>query len=748
MANDIVVKIGADAKQFNDEIDKIKAKTSDLEANLASIAKVSGGIFAGLVASAGVAIAAFREQERATQELTTALQNQGKDVAKTSAAYKSYAKVVSDATGIDDDAIVSAQARLQTFIGQTEVTEELTQAIADLSTKTGSLESAAEILGRSYQGNTRGLKQYGIEIDNNATAQERLQQTITGVNQRFGGQAEALAQGTGSVLKFRVAVGNLLENIGERLAPAFEKITLKVTQFVNAVAENRPLLDFVVSIGKIALVVSGIVATLATAGLAIAKFQQVLQIAGIAVKAFGLTARAATLATGIGALVVVATLIYENWNFVWPAVKGIFVGAVAGITAAASALSKILKGILDRDLKAVSGGLADFKASFGKGVEAGKAEFTTTRKELTQEETVSPAADKNAANKKKLADQATAEQKRRDQLNIQQAENAQEIAILQAQQGSEEVIKLKQQENEILKQLEDERNKDTIQALQERLAVTRALEAEAVSNATADRQILNEEVLAKNEEFQALSTEQQDVFRQQNLTALQAQVQNEKDVKNRLLIENLTQQIAANNAYIANQQQFGKTYAEINRVIYSAPVQQAAKGASELTQLQQSNNAGLKAIGKAAAVADITIKTAQSAMNIYAAFSTIPFVGPVLGIAGAGAAVAFGAEQVGKVLSAQRGGIVPGMNQGGDSVPALLQPGELVVPRQNFSQITQAIASGATTVDGQTPGAAGPDGLSGTQGISIGFNGGEAEKVLTARRVEASSLGILREATA
>ena len=42
-------------------------------------------------------------------------------------------------------------------------------------------------------------------------------------------------------------------------------------------------------------------------------------------------------------------------------------------------------------------------------------------------------------------------------------------------------------------------------------------------------------------------------------------------------------------------------------------------------------------------------------------------------------------------LIAQSTGIVPGIQKGGSSEQALLEPGELVVPRQSFSQITQAI---------------------------------------------------------
>jgi hypothetical protein len=79
-------------------------------------------------------------------------------------------------------------------------------------------------------------------------------------------------------------------------------------------------------------------------------------------------------------------------------------------------------------------------------------------------------------------------------------------------------------------------------------------------------------------------------------------------------------------------------------------------------------------------------------MNIYAGFSTIPIIGPALGIAGAAAAVAFGAEQTGQVLAANKGGLVSGGVPGIDSVPAVLTPGELVTPKSNFEEVVNAVA--------------------------------------------------------
>lgn len=202
------------------------------------------------------------------------------------------------------------------------------------------------------------------------------------------------------------------------------------------------------------------------------------------------------------------------------------------------------------------------------------------------------------------------------------------------------------------------------------------------------------------------------------------------------------QQKKSNEEFLKNQMKFGAAFATINQGIKSEQVQGFKQASGELVGLQNSESNSLKSIGKAAAVSQIAIKTAESAINIYRGFSTIPFIGPALGIAGAAAAVAFGAEQTRKVLAAQRGGLVEGGIPGRDSVPSLLEPGELVVPRSNFEEVIQAVqgaraeAGGDTDVDSdeQTPGAV----------ISVDFQSEEASQIITAQETEDRALGVSR----
>lgn len=73
------------------------------------------------------------------------------------------------------------------------------------------------------------------------------------------------------------------------------------------------------------------------------------------------------------------------------------------------------------------------------------------------------------------------------------------------------------------------------------------------------------------------------------------------------------------------------------------------EGFSALASLSSSGNSKLAAIGKAAAIANATIDTYKAATGAYASLASIPYVGPALGAAAAGAAVIAGLAQVAQI---------------------------------------------------------------------------------------------------
>lgn len=265
--------------------------------------------------------------------------------------------------------------------------------------------------------------------------------------------------------------------------------------------------------------------------------------------------------------------------------------------------------------------------------------------------------------------------------------------------------------------------------------------AENGGEEAAVRQRLFEERLEQDEEFRNALGEIE--LEQEEIAALKLQTKEEQERETRkaLAKQRIDDEKKANDKFLKDKIQFGTTIATVERALNDQRVQGVKQGTSQLAQLQQSENSTLKGIGKVSALTQLALNAPITASNIYKGFSAIPIIGPALGIAAAGASLAFNAEQASKIIKAQSGGVVPQVFPGlGDRQPALLEAGETVVPRQNFDELINSVANQRITQGDLNEGEDRP-----AQMVEIGFNGDEAEKVLTSSQNEARALGISEE---
>lgn len=215
----------------------LKVKTAG-EDSLKSITVTLGDIMdlAGrLWDSLAMPINEFKAQEEATNSLTRALINNGIYSKELKDDYLKQASALQSLTTFGDEQIIAAQAVLQTQIGQTKITKELTQAVLDFATvQKMDAASAAEAVGKAIGTSTNALARYGIEVNSSSSSAEKLSQVVDGLNQKFGGQAEAAAGGLGSLIQLKNATGELVEEIGGRMAPL---ITL-IAKGLKSLAED------------------------------------------------------------------------------------------------------------------------------------------------------------------------------------------------------------------------------------------------------------------------------------------------------------------------------------------------------------------------------------------------------------------------------------------------------------------------------------------------------------------------------
>jgi len=127
-----------------------------------------------------------------------------------------------------------------------------------------------------------------------------------------------------------------------------------------------------------------------------------------------------------------------------------------------------------------------------------------------------------------------------------------------------------------------------------------------------------------------------------------------------------------------------------------------SKGFSDLSQILGEETAA----GKAAAIASATISTYQSAISSYNSLAGIPIIGPALGFAAAGAAVASGIGTVKKIMSTKvpgggstsggMGGSISAVASSAPSIPSA-PPEFNVVGASDTNQLAGAIGNQAQT---------------------------------------------------
>lgn len=139
---------------------------------------------------------------------------------------------------------------------------------------------------------------------------------------------------------------------------------------------------------------------------------------------------------------------------------------------------------------------------------------------------------------------------------------------------------------------------------------------------------------------------------------------------------------------LALKQQHEDGMAKIEKARQLAALSSIDSFLGSMIQLQETGSKKGKAIAKAAAIVQTTIKTYESATSAFAAMAGIPYVGPALGAAAAAAAVAAGMANVSAIQGMAHEGI--------DSIPQtgtwLLEKGERVTTANTSAKLDKTLS--------------------------------------------------------
>jgi hypothetical protein len=213
-------KIGAEATAMGGTVDAASKKSA---AGMDEINKHAAALTSLLTTSAVRGMrefaAAGEQNSQAQRQLQQAIENTGH-------SWNEYATAIGKATssaaqfGVSDDKATNALQSLTEITGSAANALNLLQVSEDIAAaKHMDLVTAAELVGRAYEGNTTMLTRYGIVLQQGASGTE----AIAELQQRFGGQAAA---NTTLLAHYTAVFENWEGSMGAAMGPLAGIVTL------------------------------------------------------------------------------------------------------------------------------------------------------------------------------------------------------------------------------------------------------------------------------------------------------------------------------------------------------------------------------------------------------------------------------------------------------------------------------------------------------------------------------------------
>lgn len=268
---------------------KLKAANGDVEESagkLEKFGKVAGAAFLAAAAAAGAyavkigvdGVKAALADEQSQVKLASALENATNATKAQIAATEDSIDKMARATGVADDTLRPALARLALSTNSTSKAQELLSLALDISTQTGKpLEGVANALGKAYDGNTAALGKLGVGLSSAELKAMSFTQVQTKLSDLFGGAAEKnAATFQGRMDRLKIAFDEGVEAIGyrllpiietlikiiiEKVVPGFEKFAKLFDPIKNAIDRNKEsfqalgsfIVDYIVPVFTVAL---------------------------------------------------------------------------------------------------------------------------------------------------------------------------------------------------------------------------------------------------------------------------------------------------------------------------------------------------------------------------------------------------------------------------------------------------------------------------------------------------------------
>jgi len=253
--NDVTIQINVDAKDAQKAIDDFGRESTRA---LSNTEKQSNNFFSTFKAGAlrlagpiGAVVGGFLsiqkgiseavEDAKLTRQIEASLLAVGDASSETVKGILDFADAIKDATGVSDDLVKSTFITAQNFGISTDKAKELTVAAIDLAAATGTdVDSAVRLLGGTFDGTIGKLANYGAEFRNLTKEQLEAGAAIDIVSKKFGGAASKdLDTFSGRLGQLSNSFGDFLKEIGKTVteSPAVQAALSATADGIEGVTE-------------------------------------------------------------------------------------------------------------------------------------------------------------------------------------------------------------------------------------------------------------------------------------------------------------------------------------------------------------------------------------------------------------------------------------------------------------------------------------------------------------------------------
>ncbi|MGI9116386.1 MAG: hypothetical protein ACR2JV_01965 [Gaiellales bacterium] len=261
-AANVLIKIGANAGQAIGEIGRVNKALGDQmtasEKASTSIkrAAVPAGVALAALGAAAISCArAAAEDEAAQVKLAGVLKRTAGATNESVAAAEDYISKLALATGVADDELRPALAKLATATGDVKKAQEGLAIALDVSAATGkTTDQVSKALAKAYAGNGAALAKLIPGIDEAAVKSGDFNRINKELARLTGGAAaDAANTAAGQYKRFQLALSETQEQIGTALLPVLNELTpILVTVSQYALNNTDAIVALAAAVGAVA----------------------------------------------------------------------------------------------------------------------------------------------------------------------------------------------------------------------------------------------------------------------------------------------------------------------------------------------------------------------------------------------------------------------------------------------------------------------------------------------------------------